>query len=303
MSASRVIRCPAPLRAAALRGLSAAQSAHQSEALAAAVDATGDNDAAWDGLLIVDGVAPAAAVWVQAAPGNTACLWPPPPDHLEADPLFRAAARFVDERGIVLAQMNIAASELVSRQRMADVGFPHLADLLYLFTEVAAPARSLQIPAGIEFVPRAGVRSAELARLVSRTYEGTLDCPALDGVRSIDVVLEGYRQQGEYLVDQWYIVRVDGADAGVLILASHAAAGNWELVYMGVTPEARGRGLGSCIVRFALDAAARGGAQRVVLAVDAANQPAVEMYGSAGFLEWERRAVYARLANRAGETR
>jgi ribosomal protein S18 acetylase RimI-like enzyme len=82
----------------------------------------------------------------------------------------------------------------------------------------------------------------------------------------------------------------------VLILAGHAAAGNWELVYMGVTPEARGRGLGANIVHFALNVAARGGAQRVVLAVDAANQPAVEMYRRAGFLEWERRTVFARLA-------
>lgn len=302
MSDSRVTRCPAHLRSAALRGLHSARSASQSESLAAAIEAAAD-EAAWDGLLIMESSATEAAVWVQPSAGNTACLWPPPPDHADADGLFRAAARFVDERRIVLAQMNVAADEPFSRQRMADIGFPHLADLLYLFAETAAPVRSLQLPANVAFVRSTGEQRAHLAQVVARTYEGTLDCPALDGVRSIDDVLSGYQQQGEYLADQWYIVRAGGVDAGVLILANHAATGNWELVYMGVAPEARGRGLGSCIVRFAQDAAARGGAQRVVLAVDAANQPAVVMYGRAGFREWERRAVYARMANRTSETR
>ncbi len=299
MSDSRVIRCPASLRAAALRRLHAAGCASQSEALAAAIAATAD-DAAWDGLLIIEGSAPLAAVWVQPSAGNTACLWPPPPEHTDADALFCGAARFVDEHRIVLAQMNVAAVEPFSRQRMAEVGFPHLADLLYLFAEAAASAPLLQVPPNVAFVSNANQHSAQLAHVVARTYEGTLDCPALDGVRSIDDVLDGYQQQGEYLTDQWYVVRAGGVDAGVLILAGHAAAGSWELVYMGVTPEARGRGLGTCIVRFALDAAASGGAQRVVLAVDAANQPAVDMYQRAGFLEWERRAVYARLAKNVG---
>jgi ribosomal protein S18 acetylase RimI-like enzyme len=300
MSDSRVIRCPAHLRSAALRGLHAARSASQSESLAAAVDATAD-EAAWDGLLIMESPAPEAAVWVQPSPGNTASVWPPPPEHADADELLRAAARFVDERRIILAQMNVAADVPFTRRRMAEVGFPHLADLLYLFAETAAPVRSLQLPANLAFVQSTAEQRAHLAQVVARTYEGTLDCPALDGVRSIVDVLSGYQQQGEYLADQWYIVRVDGVDAGVLILANHAATGNWELVYMGVTPEARGHGLGSCIVSFARNAAARGGAQRIVLAVDAANQPAVDMYGRAGFLEWERRAVYARMASRTSE--
>jgi hypothetical protein len=165
--------------------LDATRHAHQTEALAAAIEAAGDDDAVWDGLLTLDTAAPTAAIWVQPTPGKTACLWPPPPEHADADALFRAAARFADGRNFVLTQMNVAAADSFSRQRMAETGFPHLADLLYLFAEVASPARSQQIPSIIEFISHAGDRVEKLAPLVSRTYEGTLDCPALDGVRSI----------------------------------------------------------------------------------------------------------------------
>jgi ribosomal protein S18 acetylase RimI-like enzyme len=144
-------------------------------------------------------------------------------------------------------------------------------------------------------VPRALERPERLAAVVARTYESTRDCPGLDGIRSMADVLAGYRAQGEYLAEHWCVVSAAGVDVGALILANHPAVGNWELVYMGVAPEARGRGFGEQIVRFALEAASTAGVERLVLAVDAANEPALQVYRRTGFREWERRIVYARL--------
>jgi ribosomal protein S18 acetylase RimI-like enzyme len=64
---------------------------------------------------------------------------------------------------------------------------------------------------------------------------------------------------------------------------------------MGVVPAARGKKIGEQIIRFALDAAARRGAERLVLAVDEANTPALRGYERAGLVVWDRRVVYARL--------
>ena len=64
---------------------------------------------------------------------------------------------------------------------------------------------------------------------------------------------------------------------------------------MGVIPDARGNGFGSQIVRFAIARAAEAGAERLVLAVDQKNTPALAMYRDAGFTHWDRRTVYARL--------
>jgi ribosomal protein S18 acetylase RimI-like enzyme len=297
MDAPHVKRCPRSERADALRMLHAAAAPGQQASLAQAVASAAASDDAWEGLFLA-GDSCGGAIWVQPTPGNTAIVWPPSPWAPASSSLFQAAAAFVDERGIALAQMIVAEDEGFSPQRLAACGFPKLADLLYLFAELA---HTLRRPPGLaHFVPHAGDEPDRLAELVERTYLGTEDCPALDGIRPTSDVLAGYRAQGRFLAEHWYAIEEErgaGDAVGVLILADHPAAGNWELVYMGVVPEARGRGLGNQIVHYARQTAARHGAQRLVLAVDAANAPALAMYRRTGFSEWDRRTVYARLAS------
>ena len=88
-------------------------------------------------------------------------------------------------------------------------------------------------------------------RLVERTYEGTLDCTALNGVRDIDDVINGYQATGVFRPENWLFVRSGGQDVGVLLLADHPQARHWELMYMGLVPEVRGRGWGRQIARYA----------------------------------------------------
>ncbi len=84
-------------------------------------------------------------------------------------------------------------------------------------------------------------------------------------------------------------------DIGCLLLADHPESNQWELVYMGLVPEARGRGWGAKIARHAQWEAQRAGRERLVLAVDAANRPAVAMYQQAGLFAWDRRVVLLRV--------
>jgi ribosomal protein S18 acetylase RimI-like enzyme len=53
--------------------------------------------------------------------------------------------------------------------------------------------------------------------------------------------------------------------------------------------------LGRRVVDFALRQAVRAGGERLVLAVDAANAPALDVYQKGGLIEWERRTVFARF--------
>jgi ribosomal protein S18 acetylase RimI-like enzyme len=131
--------------------------------------------------------------------------------------------------------------------------------------------------------------------LVERTYEGTLDCTALNGVRTIDDVINGYQATGMFRQENWMVVRRGDEDVGVLLLADHPTAEHWELMYMGLIPEVRGRGWGGQITRHAQFSAAASNVKRIVVAVDATNVPAVAMYRKAGFEIWDRRTVYARF--------
>jgi ribosomal-protein-alanine N-acetyltransferase len=65
----------------------------------------------------------------------------------------------------------------------------------------------------------------------------------------------------------------------VLLLARTAAHGTAELVYLGLVPAARGRGLGDIVMRQALHiVGASGVANTLALAVDAGNAPALRLY-------------------------
>jgi GNAT superfamily N-acetyltransferase len=313
-----VICCPRSERAAALKQLHDALPADQRSVFAQVLSAADPRDEDyWDGVLIATGGDTAGAdrsvdavVWVQLAAGNTAVVWAAPDDTDAGRELLKAAAEFIDRRGIPLAQMVVGEGDGYCDTVQARCGFPRFAGLAYLFAEVPRPAAWLAVgdsgeaggewdSDGLHFVSGAGEQPQRLAALLEATYDGTLDCPALDGVRPMNEVLDGYRAQGRYSPDDWYIVRENEVDIGALILAEHPGFGNWELVYMGVVPSARGHKCGSRIVRFALDTAARRGAERLVLAVDDANTPALQAYERAGFVQWDRRIVYARLRTRA----
>jgi ribosomal protein S18 acetylase RimI-like enzyme len=297
------IPCPPNLRPAALARLHAAEDPSQQEGLAEAIAAAQcEGETAFGGLFVA-GDPPQAACWLQRTAGNTAMVWPPAPSASQGPALLQAAAQFAADEQIAVAQINVAERDHFDPAVLASAGFAQLARLLYLYADVAK-SRSHHADAKItcEFVGHADQHPQQLAALIEETYAGTLDCPALDGARTSADVLAGYREQGTYLPQHWYRVMArgpNGRPVGVLILSSHASTGNWELVYMGVVPAARGQGLGRAIVEFALDAAARGGAERLVLAVDADNTPAVGTYHAAGFVEWDRRVVFARLAENA----
>jgi ribosomal protein S18 acetylase RimI-like enzyme len=83
--------------------------------------------------------------------------------------------------------------------------------------------------------------------------------------------------------DAWHLLRVDGRDAGALLLNRTREGTTIELVYLGLTADVRGRGLGRTLLTFGLAALDGDPARTIVLAVDRANLPAVGLYRRSGF--------------------
>ena len=196
-----------------------------------------------------------------------------------------------------MAQSLLCTDTGSDADRLRSAGFFRLSDLLYMVCSgVAFPTSDPRKIAATsyEVEPYDESEHERLASIVERTYEQTLDCPDLDGVRDMDDVLAGYRATGEFDPARWFFVRCEGHDVGCLLLTDHPSAEQWELIYMGVVPEQRGRGLGLELARYAQWIAGKSGTQRLVLAVDAANDPAIAAYGTAGFSAWDRRSVFLR---------
>jgi len=178
-------------------------------------------------------------------------------------------------------------------QLYLDNGFTHGADLLYLTADLgAASATRPQLPFNIESF-RPGDES-RLADLIERSYTGTLDCPRLDGLRQTADVINGYKAVGEFRPDLWLFARHEGQDVGCLLLNMHPDVRHAEIVYVALIPEVRGRGWGTELTRLSLWLGQRAGAERLVLAVDAANKPAIRIYEASGFFEFDRRGVWIR---------
>jgi ribosomal protein S18 acetylase RimI-like enzyme len=173
--------------------------------------------------------------------------------------------------------------------------FRRLAELIYLTCEASRFPRERTAFADLTFVIYDNSHQARLKQLIERSYDGTLDCAGLNGIRDIENVITGYQATGTYRPENWLIVRAGETDVGVLLLADHPKAGHWELMYMGLVPDARGRGWGRQIAQHAQWLAGRAGVERIVLAVDSVNEPALRVYRHSGFEMWDRRAVYVRI--------
>jgi len=285
--------CPAAKRPDALRLLHEGLGNDQRVALVYALgEAAKHPEDAFSGLLVAEDLL--GVVWVQLTPGNTAVVWRPEISCPAAKALTEAAVAFLDERQIALAQV-LADPKIPSESDLfTEGGFQKLASLTYLTLDKECFPSS-QPASELQFLSHASDDPERLGKLLLSTYEGTRDCPELNGVREPTDVLEGYAAQGSFSPDRWFFVRIDDQDVGVLILTEHGESENWELVYMGVTPSGRGKGFGWQIVQFALWQAACGGAQRLVLAVDEANEYALAVYKRAGFVVWDRKTVFVRL--------
>jgi ribosomal protein S18 acetylase RimI-like enzyme len=242
---------------------------------------------------------PIAAQLAQAMPGRVAVVWPPQFDAADAQHreqvaalLFERLLRELPGCDVHLAQALLPHNDQAAGRLFAAGGFSHAADLLYLAADVKNHEVPPRLPFEVEaFTPAANGR---LARLLERTYVGTLDCPVIDGLRTTPDVIAGYQAVGEFRPELWRIARESARDIGCLLVNFHPDVRHAEIVYIGLVPEVRGRGWGQRLIELALWLARHANCDRVVLAVDAANAPAIRLYEAAGFFEFDRRAVWIR---------
>lgn len=240
----------------------------------------------------------AGAALSQTQAGRSACVWLPRAASAEpeacVDDLMGVMCQWIAARDVRIAQLLLRAASETELALLGRFGFDHLADLFYLVSLESEFPHSQPI-SPLRFETYTAENHARLASIVDATYGQTRDCPRLNGVRQVEDVLAGHRATGEFDPRRWLIARHEGRDAGCLLLADHPRQENYELVYMGIIPAARGHEWGMALTRQAQWLARQAGRPRLVLAVDAANQPALRLYTAAGFQAWDRRIAYVKV--------
>lgn len=229
----------------------------------------------------------------QLLAGKAALVWP----IRAADPtlaldLLSLLIEQLRARSIIVAQALTAPEQREEYQLFRDAQFFDGGELLYM---AAIADAFLDKPPSSEIAYEVvAPDNRELAQTIAATYQGSLDCPLVDGWREIEDVLAGYAATGTYRPGLWRLLRRGGETLGCLILSDFPEHGQGELTYLGIHPNYRGQGLGLAATRWLLHFARDIGWQQVLLAVDANNRPAVEIYSAAGFEEVATRRLLAR---------
>ncbi len=227
-------------------------------------------------------------------PGCSALIWPPAvvgdrPTALE-DELVRQAIAWLRGRGVKLAQALLAPDEAPLAEPLERNGFAAVTRLWYMRHDLNLPLDCLNTPARLDY--QAFDNGPLFRQTLTRTYEDSRDCPEVNGVRTIEEVLQGHRAQGVFDPQRWWLALDAGRPVGVLIATEMPESGDWEVAYMGVVPEARRRGFGREMLLHVLCEARAAEVPSVALSVDARNQPAWYLYRGLGFEPFEQRLVY-----------
>jgi mycothiol synthase len=223
------------------------------------------------------------AVLPLVSPGRTALLLTPGglPDGRDIGPMVDAVCDWAAGQGVHLAQTLIDPGDINARQALNARGFAEIAQLLYLHVSAGRAGAGVapQTPAGFSWVSYSPDTHPLFARAIVESYRDSLDCPALNGMRTIEDVIAGHRSSGEFDPDCWYVLNEGHEPAAVLLLTRVPRSDMAELVYLGLSAASRGRGIGDLMVRQALWAVRhRLNVSRLTLAVDSRNAPALKLY-------------------------
>jgi GNAT superfamily N-acetyltransferase len=200
-----------------------------------------------------------------------------------------------DPRAVVLAQALLEPDEHEAIQALVLAGFTRLGDLAYMRRPMPRSGGGFprSWPSGTRVVrvaDLAGHSGAEmLERALARTYEHTLDCPELCGLREPADVLESHRCVGQFDPRFWWLVLRGEQPEGCMLFNPCREQQLVELVYLGLSAELRGRGLGSMLLSMGLAELGGRPERRITCAVDTRNQPALRLYRRAGFEQFATR--------------
>jgi GNAT superfamily N-acetyltransferase len=241
----------------------------------------------------------AGVLLTQCLAGRAAAIWAPEVvitwgRAALATALVRAALASLRAGGVRIAQALIdTGSPHHGAADLTQGGLPRVTELTYLGRDTATP---LEVARGVPaFAWRAFAPEVELEfrEVLEATYIGSLDMPELEGARTLEDILATHRAGGRFDPSRWRMGRLPGEPdaAAVLILADAIERETWEVSYLGLTPQARRRGLGRAALAYALELAQPHTA-RLELAVDARNHPAERLYLRADFVPFDRRTVH-----------
>ncbi len=214
---------------------------------------------------------------------------------MQAGRLIDQYLRKMQAAGIAQVQALVDANNIATKVAMLYSSFRQVTTVKHLLFDLrlaGSTPRLLHSKSRFELRPACEFSRECVDQLVGETFESTLDCPELDGLRSSSEVVGGFLESQPW--DEtlpWSVLCERSTPVGCSIVNPHPKS-IFELAYMGLVPAVRGQGLGRVLVESAIaDCSVRGG-EYLATAVDTQNWPAQEIYRSLCFSELRELGVW-----------
>jgi mycothiol synthase len=249
---------------------------------------------------LVSGILPVVS------PGRTMLLLCPPGN--QGKGTDASTAQLIDPvchhgaaKGIELAQTLIDPQDGALETLFTEGGFAKMAELHYLQGQPAADASFPPLPDGMAWTAYSAETHKLFGRIILDSYQNSLDCPALNGRRDIDDIIAGHQASGSFDPKLWFLLREGETPLGVLLLSESLRSDSIELVYLGLTPAARGRRLAELMMQQAFASVSARKQPKLCLAVDSQNTPALKLYYRHGMHRIASKLAFLRDLRKMGE--
>jgi len=233
-----------------------------------------------------------AAVLVVMNEGATATILATEPTskvHVETvQSLIEESIQGLRGSGCSIAQTVLPVDAESFALAYSNAGFEYLATLTYMERKRSSKL-NVSHTCEAKFIPMTNQPDTSLESILLDTYEGSLDCPRIHGLRHITDIIQGHRGLGQYDPSLWSLAELHENIVGALLLNAVPESNCMELAYLGVAPAARGFGLGDAFVQRAVEQSIKRGFSKITLAVDGDNLPAINLYSRWGFGETGKR--------------
>ena len=237
-------------------------------------------------------------------PVGVALVWPPVMTCQAADvagaqqALMVRLCEEIEGVGAKLSQCLLTPDDIAETELLQGHGFSHAADMFFLARSLTQGDCEVDEANGeLSYENFCDANKDRYASVIEQTYLGSLDCPFLNGFRSGAEAIASHQLSGQFDPSGWRLYRQGAEDLGVMMLNEHPDQDAIELVYFGIVPQFRGKGLGRRILADGIRGAAKSGRSVIFLAVDCGNSYANALYSEFGFAELARRRVMIRRSS------
>ncbi|MCG8650654.1 MAG: hypothetical protein MI861_12530 [Pirellulales bacterium] len=236
-------------------------------------------------------------VWGLPSSGRLVGLWLPiiaedEPETTRSQLVAAASGAMSQSDGLML-HANVRPGQDAERLAITANHFQYVSDIAQLVCPLAdLPEFAKDDVLGFE--PYSPDKAKRMKVIIRRSNEQSLDCVAIRGCRPLGDVLQGHYEREDFEPSHWRIIRHCNRDVGCLLLSRHCKRPMFDVVYLGLMPEARGYGWGGRAIRYAQRLSRAEGAAQLRLTCDVNNPPALKTYRRARFHEVDRWSFFFR---------